>query len=107
MTLKIVRDLQGSSFGGIEMALLQYTKDEIVQRGEALYERKIRSNVEDQHRGKILVIDLESEDYEVDEDHLAANRRLRDRHPEGTFYGLRIGYPALGKVGGGWGQSRP
>lgn len=80
-----------------------YTKEEVVRRGKELYESRIRPQVDEEtHKGKILVLDIESGDYAFDEDHLAAHRQVRERHPDGVFYGMRIGYPALGKIGGGW-----
>lgn len=73
--------------------------EEIARRGEELYARAIRSQVETQHAGKVLVVDIETGAYEVDADHLQALRRARARCPGGTFYALRIGAPALGRIG--------
>jgi hypothetical protein len=82
------------------------TTQEIIRRGKELYEREIRTKVEEGNKGKTLVIDVDSGDYEIDEDADAATRRLLARHPGGPFYGMRIGYPALGKIGGGWGTAK-
>jgi hypothetical protein len=82
----------------------RYSKEEIVRRGEELYQQGIRQKVEPGNKGKILVIDIETGEYEIDSDHLAANRRARAKHPDAALYGLRIGYPALGKIGGSWGE---
>lgn len=81
----------------------RYSKEEIVQRGEALYQSDIRAKVEPGNKGKILVIDIETGDYEIDDDHLKATRRALAKHPGAALYGLRIGYPALGKIGS-WGN---
>ena len=67
---------------------------EIAQRGWDIYLKEIRPQVIDQHRGKFLVVDVESGDYEVDEDELAASDRVRARHPDGHRYLIRIGYRA-------------
>jgi hypothetical protein len=74
--------------------------EEISRRGEALYEQKLRDRVEAGNTGKILVLDIDTGDYEIDDDHLTAVRRARARNPEATLYARRIGYPALGRIGG-------
>lgn len=78
--------------------------EEISAKAKELYERELRAQLETpENRGKILAIDVESKDYELDADHTTAYQGLRARHPEGVFFFLRIGYPSLAKAGGGWG----
>jgi len=79
-----------------------YTTEEIVARGKELYEQKIRPKVEEDNIGKILVVDIETGEYEIDDDHLKATQRALAKHPGAVLYSLRIGYPSLGKMGGGW-----
>ncbi len=75
--------------------------EEIVERGKALYEREIRPLVEHHANiGKQLVIDVETGEYEIDDDGLAASRRLLAKHPHAALYGLRIGYNAVYSLGG-------
>ena len=52
--------------------------------------------------GKFLIIDIESGDYELDDDDMAATRRAHARHPDGAFYGMRVGYRAAEVLGGSW-----
>ena len=82
------------------MAHPRYTADEVIRRGRDLYEREIRSQVEPDHRGEIVVIEVESGDYEVDHDHLTAARRARAKHPDGVLFATRVGFPALARIGG-------
>jgi hypothetical protein len=63
-----------------------YPKEEIVRRGKELYEREIRSKVEAGNYGKVLAIDIETGDYEIDDDLLSAVRRLRARNPDAVPY---------------------
>ena len=70
-----------------------YTNAEIVARGKEIYREQIQSLVEPQEKGKFVVIDIESGDYEIDRDHLAATRRLRERRPDSVRYTGRIGFP--------------
>jgi hypothetical protein len=84
------------------MAHSRYTKEEIAQRAEEWYEREIRPKVEEGNTGKIVMIDIESGDYEIDDDQLAAAHRALAKHPGAVLYAIRIGYPSVGKIGGGW-----
>ena len=56
--------------------------------------------------GKVLVIEVETGDYESDDHHVTAIERLRARYPDRISYSMRIGYPSLGQIGGGWGLTR-
>jgi hypothetical protein len=85
------------------MATTQYTDEEIARRAEELYDRKIRPKVEAENKGKILVIDIETGAYEIDDDLLRAAHRVRAKNPNAVLYSLRIGFPALAKMGGSWG----
>jgi hypothetical protein len=77
------------------------TDEEIDRRGQELYERQIRPLVETPGNiGKQIVIDVETGDYEIDEDGLAASRRLLAKHPGAALYGLRIGYNTVYTLGG-------
>ena len=82
------------------------TSREIANIGEQLYSEQIRNKVEVEHRGKFLVVDIDSGDYEIDERHIRATRRLQQRRPEGVLYGLRIGYSAAYRLGGSMLTSR-
>jgi hypothetical protein len=74
---------------------------EIDRRGQELYERQIRAQVETpENLGKQIVIDVETGDYEIDNDGLAASHRLLAKHPAAALYGLRIGYNAVYTLGG-------
>jgi hypothetical protein len=69
----------------------RYTKEEFARRGDALYETLIRSQVEADHQGKIVAIDLETGDFEVDSSEIAAANRLEDHHPDAQIWIVRIG----------------
>jgi hypothetical protein len=78
----------------------RYSADEIVHRGEQLYEQQIRGRVEPENIGKYIVIDIESGEYEVGDDYMALSRQALAKHPDAALCALRIGYPALGRIGG-------
>ena len=77
----------------------RYSNAEIADRGQALYDRTLRDKLEPRERGKLLVLDIETGDYEIDTDDMAAVKRARARRPEGAFYILRIGYPTAYRLG--------
>lgn len=79
----------------------KYSGDEIARRGEAIYEQNLRAQVETEDNvGKIISIDIETADYEIDEDLLLTARRLHARHPDAALWTKRIGYNAVYSLGG-------
>jgi hypothetical protein len=80
----------------------RFSKEEIARRGEELYEREIRAKVEPESKGKMVLIDIETGDYEVDDSRLEAAQRLLTRHPGAALYGVRAGYRVAALVGGSW-----
>ena len=78
----------------------RYASEEIVQRGQALYDRQIRAEVEPGHKGEFLVVDIETGEYELDVSELAAVKRAKAKNPDAALYILRVGYPAAYRVGG-------
>lgn len=77
----------------------KYSTDEIVELGEAIYEQKLRSQVEAAHKGEFLVLDITTGEYEVDPSNLVAVKRLKNRLPNAVAYGLRIGHRAAFRIG--------
>ncbi len=51
------------------------------------------------HRGKYLVIDIETGAYKVDADDLSATKRLLAVRPNAVIYVLRIGFPTAYRIG--------
>lgn len=69
----------------------RYSKEEFARRGDELYEHNVRPHLEASSRGKFVVIDIETGDYEIDTDELAASDRLLARHPDAQIWLARIG----------------
>ena len=76
------------------------SKEEITQRGEQIYEQQIRSRVENEFDGKIIAINIETGEYDIDDYSLLAADRLRARIPDAVVYAKRIGYDAVYALGG-------
>lgn len=77
-----------------------YTPDEIGRIGTAMYRRQLRSQVMPHDKGKFLILDIESGDYEIDADDTSAEERLRSRRPAEVLFGLRIGYTSAYTLAG-------
>jgi hypothetical protein len=81
------------------MSVINQNAEEVVQRGQELYERQLRAKVEAENRGKFLVLDIETGQYEIDAEDLAASKRLLARLPGAVLYGVRVGSPAAYRLG--------
>jgi hypothetical protein len=82
------------------MGYADYSPEEVVSRGEATYEQDIRTLVEKDNQGKFVIIDIETGEYELDDEDLNATLRLLDKRPNAVIYGLRVGHPAAYTFGG-------
>ncbi len=77
----------------------RYSKEEFARRGNEIYDHYIRAQAETANRGKIIAIDIETGDYEIADDTLAASDRLFERLPDAQVWFVRIGYPAVHRIG--------
>ena len=73
----------------------RYSKEEFAQRGDALYESKIRQQVEEGNHGKIVAINVETGAFEVADDIVTASDLLLAKHPDAQTCFIRIGHPAV------------
>lgn len=81
------------------MTTPRYSKQEHARRGTALYEQQVRPQVESGNDGKIVALDVDSGDFEVADNSLMASQRLMDRHPDAQIWCVRIGHPAVHRIG--------
>ncbi|HLK60582.1 MAG TPA: hypothetical protein VKU00_28730 [Chthonomonadaceae bacterium] len=78
----------------------RYSGEEIDRRGEEIYE-SLRAKVETEANiGKIIAIDIETGDYAIDANVIAAGRRLFAKHPDAATWTKKIGYNAVYALGG-------
>lgn len=76
-----------------------YSTHEIVERGKALYEQRIRPVVEAENSGKFLVMDISTGEYTLGDSHLAASDLAAARFPGAPLFAMRIGHVTLGRIG--------
>ncbi|MGC1308643.1 MAG: hypothetical protein WA885_15565 [Phormidesmis sp.] len=77
----------------------RYSKEEIAERGQNLYESGVRQQVEAGNKGKIVAIDIETGAFEVDENVVPATNRLFAQYPNAQPWVIRIGHRAVDHFG--------
>ena len=77
----------------------RYSKEEHARRGDDIYERHVRAQVEAGNRGKIAAIDVDTGAFEVAEDTLTASQRLLTRYPDAQIWCIRIGHRGVHRFG--------
>jgi hypothetical protein len=84
------------------MAIRQplYSKEEFAQRGDLIYQSKIRPQDEAGNQGKIVAIDIETGDFEVDVREIVACNKLEARHPDAQIWIVRVGSRHVRRFGG-------
>ncbi|GEM_PF-696702 len=76
-------------------------REETARLGDEIYERDIRPQVEADHHGEYVAIDVDSGSWAISDDLRTAAKRLRAQRPgEIDVWLLRVGYRALHHFGG-------
>ena len=76
------------------------TDSALNERARQLYEQ-LRSQIETPANiGNLIIMDIDSGDYEIDELGIETSRHLQAQCPGATLYALRIGYNAVEAIGG-------
>ena len=76
--------------------------EETARLGDEIYERDIRPQVEADHHGEVVAIDVDSGSWAIGKDEIAATDRLQAQRPDAyDVWCLRVGYRALRHFGGG------
>jgi hypothetical protein len=83
------------------MQAILLSSEEVAKRAYRIFESKIRQEVEtEENIGKMVIIDVETGDYEVDETGLQAAKSLQAKSPYARLFGIRIGYNVAASFGG-------
>ena len=67
-------------------------REDIASIGRSMYDA-MRAEMEANEWGRMVVIDVNSGDYEVADDDATALFRLLERHPNALTWGELVGYP--------------
>ncbi|MXV73040.1 hypothetical protein F4Z99_02035 [Candidatus Poribacteria bacterium] len=81
------------------MSYSDESSEAIAPRGEEIYQQQIPDKVDPKHKGKFLVLDIETADYEIDAEDLVATDCLLAKPPNAIIYGVRVGFPAAYGIG--------
>jgi hypothetical protein len=83
------------------MPKILVSHEEVGRRAKEMYENTIEQEVNyTENIGKMVIIDIETGDYEVDKDGLYAADILSQRHSDPSLFGIRIGYNVSATIGG-------
>ena len=75
---------------------------ETTRLGKEIYERAVRAQVEADHVGEVVAIDVDSGSWAMGDSVIAATDRLRAQRPDANDIWLeRVGFRALYSFGGG------
>jgi hypothetical protein len=87
-------------YSGLRMSgMRRYTAQKVARRGREIYEREIRREVEPEHDGRFLAVNVESGDYALADDELGAIARAREQNSEGDLFLIRVGSRAAHRIG--------
>ena len=93
---KVVRDEQNKGFIKSPSTHEHECRDDIdiAAVGKAMYE-EIRGELEATQKGRVVIIDVKSGDYEIGDNDLEATLRMFERRPNALTWGEKVGYPAM------------
>jgi hypothetical protein len=86
---------------GSHLATTPVSANEIVALGQQLYDRDIRNQVEPDHKGQMLALDVDSGTYAMGDDSFVAIQRLKAKVPDARAYLVRVGYSTAVRIGVG------
>lgn len=77
----------------------RYSAEETARLGDEIYEERVRPLVERGNEGKVVAVDIETGDYALAEDALAASDQLLALRHDAEIWCVRVGYRALHRIG--------
>jgi hypothetical protein len=77
----------------------RYSKEEFARRGQEIYERDVRPQIEASNKGKIVAIDIESGAYALGDSVLSATKSLYEQNPDAQIWVVRVGHRAVHRIG--------
>jgi hypothetical protein len=81
------------------MQKLRLPKEEVADRGKELYEMQVRSQVETDHVGRVVAIDVETGEFAIGDNSLNASDILLARLPDAQIWFTRVGHRAVHRIG--------
>lgn len=69
----------------------RYSIEEVARRGDDLYDRVVLPHLRPEDEGKLVLIDIETGEWEMDRDEIAASDRLLARIPDAQVWMRQVG----------------
>ncbi len=82
-----------------DSSVTRYPKEEFARRGKEIYSSQVRPKIEHGNDGKIVAIDIETGAFEIAKDNVTASDRLLANHPDAQIWFVRVGHPAVHRIG--------
>lgn len=79
----------------------RYPLEDLARRGDEIYDRNIRAQVEPEHNEEIVAIDIDTGAWELDPDEDTAADRLEARLPDAQIWVVRVGSRYVRRFGAG------
>jgi 23S rRNA maturation mini-RNase III len=76
----------------------KYSKEEMAKLGDEIYEKKIRSEVENKYQNKVVAIDIETENYAIGNNVIEASKELAKLCKTNDVWFVRVGHPTLYRI---------
>lgn len=75
------------------------TLDELNKLGDEIFSRQVKPSLRAEDHGKFVAIDVDSGEFELDDDDYTAISRLRSKKPDADMWLMRAGYRAAYRIG--------
>jgi len=66
-------------------------REEVARQGDEIYDRLVLPRISPEDKGKFALVDIETGDYELDRDEVAASDRLLARRPGARVWMRQVG----------------
>ena len=77
----------------------KFSREEFARRGQEIYDRVVKSQLQAEDLDKFVAIDIESGDHEIDRDDFTVMERLRARRSDAQIWLMRAGRPTAYRIG--------
>ena len=77
---------------------MEFNKADVPAIGRAIYQERIRPKLGPECKGKVVVIDIKSGDYEIADRHREADLKLRERCPDAYTWEEWVDVPVTYKM---------
>jgi hypothetical protein len=78
----------------------KYSKEDFAHRGDTAFERSVRPQLTPEDDGRFVAIDIETNEFEIDDEELTACDRLLARLPQAQIWMVRVGSRFVHRFGG-------